>query len=80
MHNRLYDSKKKTHSVLMERDSVFSTITYSADAAITRVHSKSHWTKDILSSAQVMSEWIDGERRSGLAEVSIGEAGGREIQ
>ena len=64
----------------MKRDTIFSTIADRANTSITSVGGKSHWTKDILAKARVDSEWIDGKRRPGLADVSISEAGGREIQ
>jgi hypothetical protein len=72
--------ERKTYSILMKRDTVFSTIANGANASIAGVSRKPHWTKDILANARVDSEWIDGKRRSGLADVSISEAGGREIQ
>jgi len=72
--------ERKTYSILMERDTVFSTIANGANTSITRVRRKSHWTEDVFASAGVGSEWIDGKHRSGLADVSISKAGGREIQ
>ena len=70
----------KTYSILMERDTVFSTIANGANTSITRVSRKSHGTEDVFANAGVGGEWIDGKHRSGLADVSISKAGGREIQ
>jgi len=64
----------------MKRDTIFSTIADGTNTSITNVSRKTHWTKDVLVNARDGSEWIDGKRRSGLADVSIGEADGREMQ
>lgn len=64
----------------MERDTVFSTVADGANTPVAGVSRKPHRTEDIFVRAWVGGKWIDGKRRSGLADVSIGEAGGREIQ
>jgi hypothetical protein len=64
----------------MERDTVFSTVAYGANWSATGVSWKPDWAKDILVGTEVGSEWIDSEGRPWLADFSIGEVGGGEIQ
>jgi len=64
----------------MKRDAIFSTIADSTNTSGAGVDRKTHRAEDVLVRAQVDSEWIDGERRPGVADISIGEADGREIQ
>ena len=72
--------RKTTYPILMERDTVFSTIADGANTSVASVSRKPHWAEDVLVRAWVDSQWVDGERRSGLADASIGEAGGGEVQ
>jgi hypothetical protein len=72
--------KKKTDSVLLERDTIFSTIADGTNTSATRVGRKTHRTKHVLAGARIGCERIDGKGRPGLADVSISEADGREIE
>jgi len=69
---------KWTYSILMKRDAIFSTIADGTNTSGAGVDRKTHRAEDVLVRAQVDSEWIDGE--PGVADISIGEADGREIQ
>jgi hypothetical protein len=72
--------KKRTYSIFVKRDVVFSTIAYGSDTPVTSVSWKPHWTEDVLVGAGVENKRVDGKRGSRLADVSIGETDGREIQ
>lgn len=64
----------------MERDTVFSTIADGANTPVARIGREAHWAEDILVRARVDGERIDGQRRSGPADVSISEVRCRAIQ